>query len=180
MSTPENSSDQLPVNTQETGSTEPVKKGKKLLKSGRDPIEVGKATQIKKGERRNPSGRPKKKLIASAYEHIGRCEVPKEMLVKLGINRKKLTFAELAAMGMYRKFAEGNVEVAREVRLAVDGPDEELQPQLAGPQLEFGRLSLEDGSAREQLTVVTARFRERIAKRREALTIDADSGTAER
>ena len=91
-----------------------------------------------------------------------------------------MSVAELAAMGMYRKFAEGNVEVAREVRLAVDGPDEELQPQLAGPQLEFGRLSLEDGSAREQLTVVTARFRERIAKRREALTIDADSGTAER
>ncbi len=172
MSTPEIPPTPQLENRQEAGSTEPIKKGRKLLKSGRDPIEVGKATQIKKGERRNPGGRPKKKLIASAYEDIGRCLVPKEMLEKLGIKQKTLTYAQLAALGMYRKFAEGNIEVAQEVRRVVDGPDEILQPG-SGTQFEFGRLQLEDGTAREQLTVVTTRFRERIAKRQPP-TIEAE------
>jgi hypothetical protein len=162
------SEDQAKSPEQPLPAAEPQKELKKstkrLFAHGKVSPEVGRATRIKPGEVRNPGGRPKRKPITDAYAKMGNAKVPLAMLKALKIeNRRGMTFFELAALGMLKKMAEGDVPVAKELTDRLEGPvpDARAVSVLPGGRIE----DLEDGSALEQLTVVSARFRERIAKR---------------
>ena len=77
----------------------------KRLKNGCDPYEIGKGTFIKKGEVRNPGGRPKKKPITSAYARA--VEDPEA--------------ADKLAMALYKKACAGDVNAAKELREGIEG-----------------------------------------------------------
>lgn len=77
---------------------------KKLLNGGVDPM-VGKATQIKPGEVRNPGGRPKKKPISDAYAEI----------LAIATNAMKL------AQAQFDKACLGDTQAAKEMREAIEG-----------------------------------------------------------
>jgi hypothetical protein len=82
-------------------SEKPVKK---LLKGGVDPM-VGKATQIKPGEIRNPGGRPKNKPITSAY----------------GRQVNNPEHADRLAKALFEKACAGDVNAAKELREGIEG-----------------------------------------------------------
>lgn len=77
---------------------------KKLMRGGVDPM-VGKATQIKPGEVRNPGGRPKKKPITSAYARQVENEANADKLAK----------------ALFEKACDGDVNAARELREGIEG-----------------------------------------------------------
>lgn len=152
-------------------------KPKKLLNGGVDPA-VGEKTRIKKGERRNPNGRPKKTPLSTAAMKIGLKRVPKALVAALapkfpGI-QYGVTYAELGLVGQYMQIASGKTENLEAVAILTgEWPRDDQKSQA--PVINFGRIELEDGSARQQLSNATDTFRERIAKRqREGLVIEAN------
>lgn len=173
-----------PQNAQKVSDVAPPSneqvKGKRKSRFGTttDP-NVGAATRIKKGEVRNPTGRPKKHPNIDGLYKVGLKRVPKAMveaLIRGGFPGLKygVTYAELGAVGQYMKIAKGevaNLDLVTKL-LGEQKHLEQPQQQSQTPLINFGRIELEDGSARQQLSVATARIRERIAKR-EPLTIDA-------
>lgn len=101
-------------------------KEKKMMRGGVDPM-VGRATQIKPGEVRNPGGRPKKKPITDAYA----------TLLENELNAKKL------AQAQFDKACAGDTQAAKEIADRVEGK------VLQGVRLE-GELGLTTEEERKQ------------------------------
>lgn len=88
-----------------SGASEKAARPKKLLPNGCDPAVIGKATQIKPGEVRNPGGRPKKKPITSAYARLLSDEAKADKL----------------AEALFNQALTGNVPAAKELREGIEG-----------------------------------------------------------
>jgi Family of unknown function (DUF5681) len=72
----------------------------------------------------NPRGRPHKRPITRAYEQFLLSELPPEMLVNARgeqIHPMGTTFLDLVAQAAVMKAAMGDIRVARELRLAIEG-----------------------------------------------------------
>ena len=91
------------IATEQANKTEGVSE-KKLMRGGVDPM-VGKATQIKPGEVRNPGGRPKRKPITSAYARQVENEANADKLAK----------------ALFDKACAGDVGAAKELREGIEG-----------------------------------------------------------
>jgi hypothetical protein len=87
--------------------------GGQKLRNGLDPS-IGKATQIKRGEVRNPGGRPKSKLLSEAYRTLLATEFPGD--------KKGRTYAELIAEGQLREAIKGKTPAAKEAADRTEGP----------------------------------------------------------
>lgn len=155
------------------------KGGPKKFGKDVDPA-VGKATRIQPGQKLRLGKKKKVGLMTAALEKVGSSRVPKAMVEKLNEKgaglRYGITYAELAARGQFAKSAEGVVDNFKLIADRTDGPVPEPARIAAAtqmPTLDMGRLDLDDGSAREQLTVIAARFRERIAQRQPVI-LDAE------
>jgi len=128
--------------------------------------------QFKKGQTGNPGGRPKTKPVMDELLKLCRKRLTKAQYSQLMVS-KGTTWMQIALMGLLKAVAKGDVHAFDRMREALDGPMEGAVGQGQPQVLIGGRIEdLEDGSAREQVTVITARYRERIAKRQQ-VTIDA-------
>jgi hypothetical protein len=117
-----------------------------------------KAHQFQKGKSGNPGGRPKK-VITENYVWAAKQKVPDETVLKLGL-RKGTTWGQVAALGMFKKMAEGDPMAAKEIRESIQGKleDKPLLPEL-------GRVAVDlNVNVHEQLKSATARLRDRLAK----------------
>jgi len=143
------------------------KGGPKKFGSGIDPA-VGKATQIKKGQRLKGAGRPKRKLMTDALLKVGAQRVPRRQIEALNVKgaglRYGITWAEMAALGMFKRGAEGVVENFNTVADRTDGP---VRQEISGP--EGGPIAFtEDVNVHDKLRSVTGLLRDRASKRRDA------------
>jgi len=75
--------------------------------------EDGKPHRWKKGQRGNPSGRPKSKTLSDAYKNKREELVPNDA--------EGRTWAELIAEGQIRDAVRGNVQAAREIADRTEG-----------------------------------------------------------
>ena len=138
----------------------------KITRRGR----IENLTPWPKGVSGNMKGRPKTKPVMDELLKLCRKRLTKAQYSQLMVS-KGTTWMQIALMGLLKAVAKGDVHAFDRMRETLDGPMEGAVGQA--PTIEWGRLELEDGTAREQLTVSTNRFRDRIAKR-QALTLEAE------
>lgn len=125
-----------------------------------DPA-VGKATQIKKGQRLPGAGRPRKSPMTDALRRQLERKLTPEQVEKSGLP-KGSTVADLAAMGVIQEVVRGKVDAFDAVADRTDGP---VPKEISGP--EGGPLEIEaTGNLYEDAKLVTQRLRDRLAKRR--------------
>ena len=100
----------------------------KRLKNGCDPYEIGKATQIRPGEVRNPGGRPKKRLIDEVLTELLEAGESKESVAiakKLIAKAKKGDgkIAQLVAertQGKPRQSIDVGIEISGSIAMMTD------------------------------------------------------------
>ncbi len=99
----------------------------KRLKNGCDPYEIGKSTFIKPGEVRNPTGRPKRKLIDEVLTELLEMSESKDAkaIAKALITRAKKDYraAQLVAertQGKPRQHVEMELEISGSVSILTD------------------------------------------------------------
>lgn len=107
--------------------------------------DVGKATQIKPGEVRNPGGRPKRRPITEA-------------ILELLIANDGKELKRFAKTGL-KKAADGDFQFWKEIREALEGKS---PLPLVGP--EDGGLAVSE-DVDERLAAITQRLRARVAER---------------
>ena len=140
----------------------------KITRRGR----IENLTPWPKGVSGNMKGRPKTKPVMDELLKLCRKRLTKAQYSQLMVS-KGTTWMQIALMGLLKAVAKGDVHAFDRMRETLDGPMEGAVGQSQPQVLIGGRIEdLEDGSAREQVTVITARYRERIAKRQQ-VTIDA-------
>ena len=77
----------------------------------------------KPGQSGNPSGRPKKRPLSSAYLEFAQRRLPEKLRRSLGLP-EDATFAEALSEALFRSAINGSVSAARELREATEGKSE--------------------------------------------------------
>jgi hypothetical protein len=110
--------------------------------------DVGKKTQFKPGNRANPGGRPKSKLLSEAYKNILQTEI--------GKGKDAKTYAEAIAEKMAKQAKGGHVNAASEIADRVEGkPRQAYEVKLSimdelADRLKEGRERLKARKAQEK------------------------------
>lgn len=139
--------------TQSACAIEPLpQKGHKTGFRGPSP-DVGKATQIKKGQVLNPGGRPKKKPLTEEYERLLLEQVPNDS--------KKRIWARLIAEGQFKEAAKGKTAAADHIKDAVEGPVPRAT-HLSGP--DGDPIVMVNIDVRERIRSISERLRNRPVK----------------
>lgn len=139
---------------------QPQNKHKKGRRTGFGAVtspDVGKATQIKPGEVRNPGGRPKRRPITEA-------------ILELLIANDGKELKRFAKTGL-KKAADGDFQFWKEIREALEGKS---PLPLVGP--EEGPLAVSE-DVDERLTAITQRLRARVAERRGEGALPGSAGS---
>src|ERR1700677_586006 len=85
----------------------------------------------KPGQSGNPSGRPKKRPLSSAYIEFAERRLPERLRRSLGLP-EGATYTDALAEALFRSALNGNVPAARELREATEGRADVRPKEPAG------------------------------------------------
>jgi hypothetical protein len=136
-----------------------------------------KAKQWQPGQSGNPHGRPRKRPISEAYEDRAQMTLDEDLCRALKL-AKGSTYADAAALAVFRAAIKGRPDAARELREAIEGKQSqrlELTGPNAGPvhdRLDLSRLTDAELATLQALS-------EKVGKKADSKTPDIDDGEAE-